>query len=77
MTYETKFTKGQEVWMMRENKAVSWKVFGIKISDSRVGISIIYEFEEKGLPYGKMFPDTFERSESFLFASKQELLASL
>ena len=28
MTYETKFTKGQEVWMMRENKAVSWKVFG-------------------------------------------------
>lgn len=77
MKYETKFTKGQEVWMMRENKAVSWKVSGIKISDSRSGINIIYEFEEKNMPHGKMFPDTFGINEPFLFASKQELLASL
>ena len=70
MTYETKFTKGQKVWMMRENKAVSLEVFRVKISDSRYGINITYEFEEKGLPYGKMFPDTFEMNESQLFSSK-------
>lgn len=77
MTYETKFAKGQEVWMMRENKAVAWAIFGVRISDSRLGNAITYIFEEKGLPYGKMFPDTFEINESQLFSSKQELLASL
>ena len=69
MTIETRYNIGDEVWFRTLGFKVKAKVIGVTINLREDGIIMEYGLERKGYYY--------QRRESDLFPSKEELLKSL
>lgn len=69
MTIETKYNIGDEVWFLYNREPVNKDIRAIKTGTSRRLQYIKYVFRENEL--------SFEKDESELFPTKEELLKSL
>ena len=77
MKIETKFSIGDSVWVMKDDKPQRFPIFFIEVSASGsmnapVGINPVYATVRYSSANGE-----FDMSESACYASKEELLASL
>lgn len=72
MVIRTRYSIGDEVWFMRQNKAKCARVTKIEYSGNGKWHSLVYELE--GYDTG-LNPEKFP--ENTLFSSKQELIESL
>ncbi|MDE5886447.1 MAG: hypothetical protein K2H46_02545 [Muribaculaceae bacterium] len=77
MKIETKFSLNQEVWAMKDNRPYSFRVWDINVATGLVpcdnyGTKVSSSITYRG--YGSSSPWYYENS---LFATKEELLASL
>lgn len=77
MTIETKFSIGDEVWVMKDNKPHSFTIgcVDVKISVSPSGCNYGW-YKSQSVIYADLVCDE-KQYESDLYASKEELLASL
>lgn len=74
MTIETKYTIGDEVWLMYENKAITAQVIEMNVA---IGMNFYSEVDAKCFCKIKCPYFTREIHDSHLFPTKEELLKSL
>lgn len=67
MELESKYSIGDDVWLIDNNKIETHKVEGVLFSATSMGVVVSYQFGE----------GTFGYPEEKLFESKEELLKSL